>query len=181
MKNSFSHDISLEPLCKEHLDGLARSLREQDRAEMWAAYRLPAREGLELCWRLSSRAVALLYRGRPVAAAGVQGQTCLGSRACVWSWTGEEVAHCPKEFWWASRAVVAQFRGLYPFLYAACDERYTQARRYLERLGARRIAAPFYLAGEETRFLAYVFAAPPGRIFTNKEKKYGRSHRRRII
>ncbi len=162
MKNGFFHDISLEPLCKEHLDGLALSVRSADKAEMWAAYRLPARESLEICYQLSSAAVALLYRGRPVAAAGVQAQSWLGLSGCVWSWTGNGVEQCRKSFWKASRHVLAGFQQMYPKLYAACDERYRAAQHYLQRLGAQEAGEKFYLAGLETRFIPYFFAAPLG-------------------
>ena len=169
MQSFLSHDISLEPLCKEHLDGLSHTLRMQDRAEMWAAYRLPVRQGLELCFKRSVQAVALVYKGRAAAAAGVEAQTWLGQRACVWSWTGQAVERCPVSFWRASRKVLAAFQAQYPFLYAACDERYVAARRYLQRLGARQAGEKFYLAGRETRFVPYFLTAPAGRIFTDKE------------
>ncbi len=170
MESFFSHHISLERLCKEHLDEICPFLRWQDQQEMWAAYRLPAREALALCWKHSSFAVAMRYRGCVAAVAGVEGQTLLGGRGCVWSWTAEAVLRCPKSFWQVSCRLLQQFQQLYPMLYAACDERYLSARRYLLRLGARQAGEKFYLAGKETRFVPYVFAAPAGRIFINKEK-----------
>lgn len=162
MNNIFFNDISLAPLCKAHLDELAPHLRAADRAEMWAAYRLEAREGLELCLGLSVLAVAFVYRGKAAAAAGVEAQSLLGRCGCVWSWTGEAVNCCPKSFWRASRAALDYFLTFYPLLYAACDVRYGSARRYLRRLGAREAAEAFYLAGKETRFIPYVFSRPDG-------------------
>lgn len=157
MKNITLHNISLRPLCKAHLDALAPALRPADRAEMWATYRLGAREGLELCFMRSAQAVAFLYRGKVAAAAGVAPQSLLGDCACVWSWTSKEVENCPKAFWKASAVVLKHFRALYPRLYAVCDERYAEARRYLRRLGAREEGEAFYLKGGETRFRLYRF------------------------
>ena len=162
MKNILFNDISLAALCKAHLDELAPRLRAADRAEMWAAYRLQAREGLELCLGRSVLAVAFVYRGKAAAAAGVEAQSLLGRRGCVWSWTGESVDGCAKSFFRASRAALDYFLTLYPLLYAACDVRYTAARRYLRRLGAREAGPAFYLAGKETRFVPYVFSRPDG-------------------
>lgn len=157
MKKDTFNDISLTPLCKAHLDALAPVLREADRAELWAAYRLSAREVLELCFKRSAAALAFTRKGRIAAAAGIAPMSLLGSCACVWSWTGEEVDACPKAFWKASLKTTEYFRSVYPSLYAVCDERYAAARRYLSRLGAREEGGAFYLAGGETRFRLYRF------------------------
>ena len=107
MKNILFNDISLAPLCKAHLAELAPRLRAADRAEMWAAYRLQVREGLELCLGRSVLAVAFVYRGKAAAAAGVEAQSLLGRRGCVWSWTGDSVDGCAKSFFRASCAALA--------------------------------------------------------------------------
>ena len=124
---------------------------------MWAAYRLPARQGLQYCWERSALALAFLCQGRAAAAAGVECAGLLGRRACVWSWTGQAVQRCPKSFWRASVQVLALFRRCYPQLFAACDERYGAARRYLAHLGGQETQEKFYLAGPETRFVLYRF------------------------
>ena len=124
---------------------------------MWAAYRLPARQGLEFCFQRSAFAVAFLYQGRVAAAAGVEGASLLGQRGCVWSWTGEAVDKCPKSFCRASAAVLALFKSRYPQLFAACDQRYFKARRYLRHLGARPTGDKIGLTGPETRFVLYRF------------------------
>ena len=160
MKHAFYHDISLEPLCKAHLDDLAVHLRREDKAELWAAYRLPVRQALQDCARKSAAAFALVRRGRTMAAAGVEAQSLLGRRACVWSWTGRDVLFCPKIFWRFSCIVRDYFLSLYPQLYAACDVRYAAAQRYLRRLGACATKEKIYLAGKETRFVLYVFERP---------------------
>jgi len=149
------HHISLTELCKEHLDELAGELRLADRRELWACYRLPAREGLALCARRSVKAFAFFYRGKIGAAAGIEPLSLLGSQACVWSWTGEQVLNCPKSFFRVSQVVLNYFKQLYPHLYAACDERYETAQHYLERLGAHPCGNKFFLAGPETRFIWY--------------------------
>ncbi len=161
-KETTSHNISLEVLCKAHLDALLPHLREEDAAELWAAYRLPAAEGLALCLKRSAAALALCCEGEVCAAAGVEAQSLLGRSACIWSWTGKGVLRRPKAFWKASLRALAYFGGLYPQLYAACDGRYAAARRYLLRLGARRTGEGFYLAGKETKFYLYRFDAPCG-------------------
>lgn len=152
---STHYDISLQTLCKEHLQALEATLREPDRQEMWACYRLPARDVLQLCAQRSTVAVAFLYRGKVCAVSGVEGVSLLGNRGCVWSWTGEGVLVCPKSFVRASKQVLAYFRILYPALYAACDVRYRTAQRYLQHLGAQRCGQAFYLAGQETQFIWY--------------------------
>lgn len=157
MKTSFSHHISLRPLCKAHTAELARSLRPEDLRELWAAYRLPAREGLELCRERSIFSAAFLYRGRVAAAAGAAAENALGTQACLWLWTGKEVERCRKSFWKAYRAVLACWLARYPHAYAACDVRYVSAARCLTRMGARREEKAFLLEGEETRFQLYRF------------------------
>lgn len=157
MPNTLTNDISLVPLCKAHLQDLAPHLRAQDRAEMWAAYRLAPLEGLMLCWQRSALAVAFLYKGRVAAVAGVEPASLLGCSGCVWAWTGRHVQRCPKSFWKASVRVLHFFRRHYGQLFAATDQRYTQACRYLQRLGARPDKHLFYLAGKETRFVLYRF------------------------
>lgn len=156
MKNNTFYHSSLAPLCKEHLDELAVTMRPEDRRELWAFYRLPEREGLQKCWKLSAHAVAFIHHGRVAACAGIA-PISTGEWACVWSWTGQEAAECPKAFWQASREALEIFKTYCPRLYAVCDERYNAAHRYLRRLGARRAGAPFALAGDETRFALYIF------------------------
>lgn len=157
MKNTLSNDSSLVRLCKAHLPPLAADLRAQDKAEMWAAYRLPPQESLALCLQRSALALAFLYQGRVAAAAGVEPASLLGWRGCVWSWTGQRVEKCPKSFWKASLVARDVFKRFYPHLFAACDCRYRQAGRYLRRLGARPTGDVFYLTGKETRFELYRF------------------------
>ena len=153
--NPTSHNISLIRVCKEHLDELADDLRLADRRELWACYRLRARDGLELCVRYSVETVAFLYEGKIAAVAGIAPMSLLGNEACVWSWTGRQVLKCPKAFLTVSKLVVKRFKRLYPHLYAACDVRYKQAGRYLECLGAQAVADRFFLAGTETSFQWY--------------------------
>ncbi len=157
MKTSFSHDISLRPLCKAHTDELALSLRPEDLRELWAAYRLPAREGLDLCRARSVFSAAFLYRGRVAAAAGAAAENALGTQACLWLWTGKEVQCCRKSFWKAYRAVLECWLARYPHAYAVCDVRYVSAARCLTRMGARGEGKAFLLAGKETRFQLYRF------------------------
>lgn len=161
LKNKFSfNDISLEPLCKEHLRSFAPLLQAQDRAEMWASYRLAVEEALEYCRRRSAVAVAFLYRGEVCAVSGVEADSLLGNRGSLWSWTGEKVKQCPKAFWQVSRRVLQYFLSLYPHLYVLCDARYAAAQRYVERLGGARQTDEIYLAGPETRFVLYQFHRP---------------------
>ncbi|MBO7238503.1 MAG: hypothetical protein J6U96_04385 [Elusimicrobiaceae bacterium] len=155
LNQSLSNDISLRVTCKEDLDELALQLREEDQREMWACYRLPAREGLALCAHRSIVTITFLYRKKVCAVAGIAAPQLLGVQACVWSWTGREVAHCAKSFLRVSRGVLTYFQSLYPHLYAACEQHYTAAQRYLTRLGAKPIGKKFYLAGQETQFQWY--------------------------
>lgn len=157
MKNTLSNDISLTVLCKEHLQELSHSLRQQDRAELWAAYRLDILQGLELCRARSALAVAFLYKGRVAAVAGVEAASLLGRRGCVWSWTGKTVEECPKSFLRVSLRVLELFKRHYDVLFAACDERYQKAQNYLKHLGAQETGEKLYLAGAETRFVLYRF------------------------
>lgn len=152
---STPYDISLEPLCKAHLTQLAAHLRAEDRAELWACYRVPTQEGLEKCVARSFVSVAFLYKGKVCAIAGLEPASLLGQAACVWSWTGTEVLHCQKSFWRISNQVLAVFKKYYPHLYAACDVRYKTALRYLEHLGGKRMRGMIYLAGRETKFALY--------------------------
>ncbi len=154
------HDISLRLLCKEDLAQLALSLRRQDRSEIWAAYRLPVEDVLEKCYQKSSIALALFYRGKICGAAGVEADSLLGARGCVWSWTGKGVEQSPKKFWQVSKEVLRYFLSIYPQLYALCDVRYRQAQRYLLRLGACKQEGKIHLAGKETVFELYQFQRP---------------------
>lgn len=132
-------------------------LRAEDRQELTACYGLPARAGLEVCAQLSAAAVAFVYRGEVCAAAGVEAQSLLGRRGCVWSWTGEGVLHCPKAFWRASRAVLRYFHSLYPQLYAVCDVQYRAARRYVQRLGGVETGRTQLRSGAKNSFVVYRF------------------------
>lgn len=154
------YDIRLQPLCKEHLTRLALSLRKEDRAEMWAAYRLPVQEVLRQCAQRSVLSWACLYRGKVCSVCGVEPQSLLGLQGCVWSWTGQTVEQCPKGFFKASRQVLNYFLSLYPQLYALCDNRYHVSQRYLQRLGAQKQAEQIRLAGPETCFTLYQFKRP---------------------
>lgn len=157
MKMSFSHNISLQPLCKAHIAELAGSLRPEDWRELWATYRLLALEGLELCRKRSVFSAAFLYRGRVAAAAGVAAENILGTQACLWLWTGQEVEKCRKSFWKAYRGVLAYWLARYPHAYAVCDVRYAAAARCLTRMGAHREGKTFLLEGKEARFQLYRF------------------------
>ncbi len=152
---AISYDISLEQLCKAHLEELAPALREKDKQELEACYQLPVREGLQLCAARSVCAVAFRYRGEVCAVAGLEPSSLLGAQACVWSWTGIGVEKCPKSFWRVSKRVIDFFKHYYPHLYAACDVRYEQAAHYLCHLGARPAGKLFYLAAPEIPFALY--------------------------
>lgn len=145
----------MQPLCKEYIDELAVNLQEKDRQELWACYRLPVREGLEKCIRASVLTVVFLYEGKVGAIAGLEATSLLGNQACVWSWTSKQVRRCPHLFMRLSKQILASFQQRYPYLYAACDQRHSQAAKYLFCLGARPTGKKFYLAGEETQFLLY--------------------------
>ena len=156
-KTTSSNDISLVPLCKEHLSDLAPSLQAQDCAEMWAAYRLPGREVLSLCYQKSAVSLAFLHQGKVCAVAGVEAESLLGGRGCLWSWTGKKVKKIPKLFWKVSKSVLGYFLSVYPYLYVLCDERYLRARHYIVRLGGSKLSQKINLAGKETSFELYQF------------------------
>lgn len=151
------YDISLQPVCKAHLQQLANHLRTEDRRELIACYQRPVLEGLEYCWRRSSLALSFFYQGQVGAVAGVEPFSLLGTRACVWSWTGKIIEKCPVQFWKVSQRVLAYFLTQYPYLYAACDERYQTAQRYVQKLGALSHGKPVYLADKTVRFYLYQF------------------------
>ncbi|MBR3632123.1 MAG: hypothetical protein IKN49_03555 [Elusimicrobiaceae bacterium] len=148
----------MQPVCKAHLQELSYQLREEDRRELEACYQRPVLEGLEYCWRRSSLALAFCYQGQVGAIAGIEPISLLGQQACVWSWTGKVIEKCPVRFWKISQKVLAHFLMQYPYLYAACDERYKKAQRYLQKLGATPHGKPFYLADKTVRFYLYQFA-----------------------
>ncbi len=127
---------------------------------MWAAYRLPEEEVLDLCYRRSAVSFAFLYRSCVCAVCGVEAESLLGGRGNLWSWTSQYIKSCPKLFFILSRYLLAYFLSLYAPLYVLCDERHLAARRYLQRLGAEKKAENIFLAGEETRFMLYQFNRP---------------------
>lgn len=171
-KTIFSNDISLTPLCKEHLAELALSLQAQDYAEMWAAYRLPVSEVLSLCYQKSAISLAFVYQGKVCAVAGVEADSLLGGRGCLWSWTSGKVKKIPKLFWKISKSVLAYFLSVYPCLYVLCDNRYLQARRYIVRLGGSKRSQKIMLAGKETYFELYQFARSHKDLKKIKEEKW---------
>lgn len=137
MKNTTSHDIRLERLCKAHLDELAGQLRPADRAEIQTMYSAEPRAALAQCHARSVLAVAWIYQGEVAAVAGVAAPSVLGVTGCVWLWTGPAVERAPKTFFKLSRRMLAFFKTFYPHLYAVCETSYTAAQRYLLHLGAK--------------------------------------------
>lgn len=148
MKKTTSNDISLQALCKEDLAPLSATLRAADRAEMQALYGQDIKGALQECLARSVVAVGFFYKGKIAAAAGVEPEGFLGRRACVWSWSGAEAGRCSKAFWKVSKQVLQGFLALYPQLYAACDQRYGAAQRYIMRLGGRKVKkVSFHVSG----------------------------------
>lgn len=146
------HDISLVPVCKEHLEALSRSMREEDRAELWASHRLCPLEALTRCVQESAYSFALLYKGEPVSIFGISPEHLLGVRACVWQLTSQKLPLIQKSFYRLSKAVLLHFKSLYPRLYCAPDVRYRQALRYVRRLGFQPVGEAVALKGPETKF-----------------------------
>ena len=157
MKYNYSHHISLIPLCKEHIFALVSQLRKEDLAEMHSAYGMPAMEVLQKCWERSIYSVALVCGERVLAVGGVEPDSLLGGRGCVWAWTGKEVEKHKKSFWKASLRVIKKLRQSYPLLYAVCDERYPASLRYVCRLGGKAVGEKFRLYDKKTYFQVYQF------------------------
>ena len=157
MKNDYSHHISLIPLCKEHIFALVSDLRMEDVQEMLSAYGRNAIDVLETCRLRSTFAVALMCQDRVLAVAGVEPDSLLGERACVWAWTGKEVEKYKKSFWKASCYVLKLFKKRYPSLYVVCDERYQASLRYVRRLGGKEVGEKFKLQDQKTYFGIYHF------------------------
>lgn len=89
---------------------------------------MPVREVLSLCYQKSAVSLAFLHQGKVCAVAGVEAESLLGGRGCLWSWTSKKVKKIPKLFWKVSKSVLGYFLSVYPYLYVLCDERYLQAR-----------------------------------------------------
>lgn len=162
-----SYDISLRPICKADIDTLAQHLRPEDAQELTACYLLPPRQALELCCNRSSLTVSLFCNGHLCALAGVEPESLLGWRGCVWSWTSRQVLHYQRAFWKISKYVLAQFLTRYPLLYAACAADYAAAHRYLKHLGAQPLPKTLVLADQKTRFCVYQFT----RTYQHKKRR----------
>lgn len=132
-------------------------MRPADRQELVACYQLPVREALEHCVVQSACCISFIYRGKVAAMAGVEPETWLGRRGCVWLWTGEVVEQCPIYFLKASRYLLHLFQQQYPLLYAACATNYPAAQRYIKHLGGQAVGNLFLLADQSIYFQLYQF------------------------
>lgn len=129
------NDVLLRDVQDGDLAVLARTMRQQDRAEILACGLAPTAETLAGFVRQSAWSAVLAVSEEPLAVCGFAPKTLLSARAQVWMLSALGVEKYPKTFFAFSKAVIAYGLMRYTELYNFTDERYTRALAYIQRLG----------------------------------------------
>lgn len=147
--------VTFEMATRHHALELARAMRPACRAEVQAASgRAPLDAVMRaIAWsrRHGGGAWAGMFDGELLAVFGIGTPSVLASArgaGLPWALTSDAVDRFPREFWRASRAVIATWLEDYAELEQFVDARHVQALRWVARLGFTVEAAqPFGLEG----------------------------------
>jgi len=123
------------PATKAHAYALSRTMRAEDREEVWARSRQSPLEALMDSIATSEMAFTLKFEDEIAAIWGVRGRGVLDPFACIWGLTGQVVDRFPIAFYRESKKAVALARKQYPFLANTVDARYERSLRWARRLG----------------------------------------------
>jgi hypothetical protein len=130
-----SPKYTFEVATPEHASELARTMRPEDRAEVWASDGHTPEEAIQSALAASSEAWAGLVDGRVICLFGVSKLTFLGDAASPWLLGSTEIPRHFRHFLRAGRVVVKTWKERYPVLVNFTDSRYSAAVRWLSWLG----------------------------------------------
>jgi hypothetical protein len=141
---------------EEQIISLADRLRPSDRRELLASHvKQDPVKCLKLFVKHSCRLCVLTTEEGTAAIGGIAAdRTCPGA-ACVWLLTATAVEKYPKTFFKICRREVTSYLEQYDVLYNWVDARYTQAVRFISRLGGEFDATYRLCAGH--KFLFFTF------------------------
>jgi hypothetical protein len=128
--------IKIIPAKEEHIEYLAKNMRREDAAEVFATSGDTPRAALEKSFRSSKYRLCAFFKGVPLCMFGLTAQGFLSNRACLWLLGTAAVKECQKDFCRATRHFVKAFLQKYAILFNFVDTRYETAQRWLEFAGA---------------------------------------------
>lgn len=114
-----------------------KSMREADKAEIWAEGHFDPKFALTSSIQNSSVSLTFLHNGAIVGMFGVSPDSMLATRAKVWMLTSEEIYNVKICFLKCSRWIIDKFLSLYPTLWNFVDARHEESIRWLRWVGAK--------------------------------------------
>lgn len=119
----------------EHADALARTMRAEDRAEVWATAHVDPRKGLEMSLSSSLYAWTWLVDGQPACMFGVSSESILSGIGKPWLLTGDLLDRQWPVFARHCRPFIRKMSDDFPKLENWVDARYRKAIRWLTWAG----------------------------------------------
>lgn len=128
--------VQIIPARPEHIEPIARRMRQADRDEVFAASGKTATEALEYSLEKSAHSWTAIVDGVPEAMFGVGDLNILAGVGAPWLLGTDAVEENVKLFLRLSRDFKAQLLSRYPVLRNFVDDRNTASVRWLRWLGA---------------------------------------------
>lgn len=128
-------NYTFHPATVEDAEEMALTMRQEDRAEVWASNGHTPAEAARTAVELSCEAYTARVDGKIICMFGVHKISFLGDAASPWLLGTDEIPHHVRHFLKWGRIVVQDWKQKYPVLVNFTDSRYTVATRWLEWLG----------------------------------------------
>lgn len=126
----------LRPMTLEDIPYLARHMRREDEAEVWAVSHFTPEEALTNSYQLSLIARTAEVDGNPAACYGLVPYSLVSDQAIVWCLTSYAVEREKLSYVKNTKRVIQEFLQYYPVLVNMVDARYLQSLRWLLACGA---------------------------------------------
>ena len=148
--------VRLEVATKRHARELARSMRGEDKLEIWCSGHIMPEQGVRASINRSCEAWAVrALNGDLLCVFGV----CVGQEGwqAPWLLSSTHVDRHRLAFWKASKQILGHLRSKYPLMVQMVHARYIQAIAWVRRLGFS-VDAPEQWGAENTLFCKIVLS-----------------------
>lgn len=141
---------------KEDIDILSKTIREDDRAEIWKSHHRTPKEALQIGFNDSIICLTVEKDGIPIVMFGINAENILGKTATIWMLSSDKLLTIKKQFIKQSRKFINMMLDYYPILSNCVDADNTVTKRWLKYCGAEfGLAVPYGI--EQQPFFPFQF------------------------
>ena len=135
---------------------LQDKLRQSDIDEIWASNNISPRDAL-IKGVKNSIYCCTICNGNPIGIFGIVPETIMGSKACIWMLSSEDIRKIKVKFLRTNREFINNMLEFYPYLYNHVDARNTASIKWLEYCGAKVNKEPETYGVENKKFHYFYF------------------------